>query len=188
MNHNVQLILGILQKPVMPVTTTPATGTTPSALPVVSEITSVNVQDDLFQRFFDSAEESRSWMETGIDVWLDAAWHWLAAARYGWVRMNLYEQDEIGSKAYTKTESQAFVDLLKAHWISVDVVSKHPQRPFITSASRQAPIAKLVRCVGEELQRWQTSARLFELVEETLRTWTISSLTRRRRGQPVLFS
>ena len=49
----------------------------------------------------------------------------------------------------------------------MDVVSKHPRRLFVTSASRQAPKTSLVRAVGDELER-VNSDRLSRLIGRAL--------------------
>ena len=47
---------------------------------------------------------------------------------------------------------QTLTDLIKASWILVDVIAKHPQRPYITSGHRQMPIAMLAADISSELE------------------------------------
>ena len=122
--------------------------------PVISATQVETLKDSLSLKFLEKAEETASWLEVGIDVWLQTGQNWLVAGKYGLAKIRTLNNrpragnDDLRVQIYIQT----FIDLLKASWILVDVIAKHPQRPYITSGHRQAPITMLARDIAMELE------------------------------------
>lgn len=109
--------------------------------------------------FLENAEKSCTCMEISLDIWLETAQSWLYETRHGLHRAHIYRLNSDQGRT-TEENTQAFRNLLKASWIVNDVIRQHPQRPFVTTGHRQAPIASLANAINAELKGMKSSAHI----------------------------
>ena len=151
---------------------------------------SVSALDDkpfkwsLSAAFIKSAEVTQPWSTIGVDQWIESGKWWL-----------LRSQMEL----YTVSESQiplaAYINLIKASWILIDIIACHPQVPFITasthsevqllSAELKNEFSRLVtldsivpdlsELEGQDLRIWETQARgpLLRPHKNSLNEWAV---------------
>ncbi|KAI0386219.1 hypothetical protein F5Y04DRAFT_117987 [Hypomontagnella monticulosa] len=102
-----------------------------SQVPSITLPNAVNEDDDMFMvtisaTLMRSAERLQPWNTIGVDEWIRNGRWWLLKAQAS-LEGNLSKGAPI--------PVQAYADLLKASWILTDIMSSHPQRPFLSSRS-----------------------------------------------------
>ncbi|KAE9369869.1 hypothetical protein N431DRAFT_345022 [Stipitochalara longipes BDJ] len=102
--------------------------------PVVSIIDEKVFQISLSQAFMKSAERTRPWLAIGFDEWIQAGRWWLMKSQ-----SSLYSD----LKPNAMVPPQAYADLLKASWILIDIISKHPQMKFWSPTSEYLQVQLL---------------------------------------------
>ncbi|KAI9734525.1 MAG: hypothetical protein M1834_002125 [Cirrosporium novae-zelandiae] len=121
--------------------------------------------------FMEDAERVHSWVAIGFDEWIRAGNWWL-------LKSQTYLYSDPG--ADQTTPIQAYTDLLKASWILIDIVSKHPQLQFWSTTGENLKIELLAQGLKEEFDRIRRTGlkkpglRLFEKAD--LRIWLDFSL------------
>ena len=84
------------------------------APPIISAAEAESVKDALSTKFLENAELTQSWMETGLDDWLETGQRWLAAAKFGVIKGKYLQIQPDGVDKCRPVLTQAFTDLMKA--------------------------------------------------------------------------
>ncbi|KAA8911289.1 ankyrin repeat-containing domain protein [Sphaerosporella brunnea] len=120
------------------------------------------IRISMSQRFMKVAEVSQSWSAIGIEDWIHAGRWWL-----------LKSQMELRSTEETIFR-QGYLNLMKASWILIDVIVRHPQLNFLHNTLRY-DVELLTATIQAELRRLeQRSIPLSSLAvtrDEELRIW-----------------
>jgi hypothetical protein len=137
--------------------------------PVLSLINGDNekgFQISLSHAFMIEAERIRPWMAVGFDKWIHAGRWWLMKSQ-----SEFFTQATQGSTIPT----QAYADLLKASWILVDVIAKHPQQKFWSPTREYLQVQMLTQMIKDQLTTIQHLAmrkpRLSEVQKADLTIW-----------------
>lgn len=86
----------------------------------------------------------RKWSSIGVDEWIQAGRWWLMKVGVQRVKFVYRGADNLARQAQMtlaeKTENivsqQGYLDLIKASWILIDVIARHPQLNLLDSAIR----------------------------------------------------
>ncbi|KAG4291318.1 hypothetical protein FPRO06_03204 [Fusarium proliferatum] len=123
------------------------------------------VRAELSAAFLRSAETgNRPWASIGIDDWLQAGKWWLLKARS---QMNHLAQG-------LAVEAEAYINLLKACWILIDIVSIHPQRMHLGASNdrRNEDIRKLSQTARKSLESFpRFDFQLHDIEGYTMNIW-----------------
>ena len=107
-----------------------------------------SVDDEVFNEtlkaaLMRAAEIDKPWSTIGIDQWMEAGRWWLQLAQ-----MDLSTVRQIGQA----TPLAAYTNLIKATWILLELITCHPQVPFLT-ATTQSEIRQLAAEIKGEYAR-----------------------------------
>ena len=131
----------------------------------VSIVENELLQASLSEAFMRGAEVHQPWSTIGVDEWIESGRWWLLRSQ-----MELYAV----SKQNQAVPAGAYTNLIKASWILVDILSCHPQLPFIT-ATTHAQVRLLSAELKKEflrLARLDSSVPgLSEIEHQNLRIW-----------------
>ncbi|SCN68613.1 uncharacterized protein FFB20_03142 [Fusarium fujikuroi] len=123
------------------------------------------VRAELSAAFLRSAETgNRPWASIGIDDWLQAGKWWLLKARS---QMNHLAQG-------LAVEAEAYINLFKACWILIDIVSIHPQRMHLGASNdrRNEDIRKLSQTARKSLESFpRFDFQLHDIEGYTMNIW-----------------
>ena len=135
------------------------------------QVPSFSAVDDEFLKislhaaFMRNAEVSQSWNTIGLDQWIDAGRWWLLRSQ-----MELYS-------ILTPKQSVplgAYINLIKASWIVVDIIACHPQVSLI-AASKFAEVQLLSAELKNQFSRLESLESVFpdlgDLESQDLRIW-----------------
>lgn len=89
----------------------------------------------------------RRWSSIGVDEWIQAGRWWLMKVGLQRVEFMYYCADQyyystrqaqmtLAQRADPSVPRQGFVDLIKASWILIDVIARHPQLNLLDSVVR----------------------------------------------------
>ena len=110
-------------------------------------LSSVNDDRDLqiflTESFLRASEKTRPWTVIGFDEWVQAGRRWLGLSRFQ--LLGGIDSDDAATKA------QGYVNLLKAAWILVDILPKHPHLRHWTMSPMHTVFLSLSRDVRRQL-------------------------------------
>ena len=134
-------------------------------VPSLSAVDDEILKISLHAAFMRNAEVSQSWNTIGLDQWIDAGRWWLLRSQ-----MELYS-------ILTLKQSVplgAYINLIKASWIVVDIVACHPQVSLI-AASKFAEVQLLSAELKNQFSRLESLESVFpdlgDLEGQDLRIW-----------------
>ena len=134
-------------------------------MPVLSAIDEDPMSTTLSASLMINAEASQPWSTIGFDQWIGAGKWWLLRAQLE-LRIIMEPKHNVAPAAYA--------NLIKAAWISVDLIPCHPQFPFI-SAAKSSELQLLSTEVKHEFSRITALAMvvpsLDRLRNQDLRLW-----------------
>ncbi|KAL2049934.1 hypothetical protein ABVK25_009801 [Lepraria finkii] len=134
-------------------------------VPSLSAVDDEILKISLHAAFMRNAEVSQSWNTIGLDQWIDAGRWWLLRSQ-----MELYN-------ILTPKQSVplgAYINLIKASWIVVDIIACHPQVSLI-AASKYAEVQLLSAELKNQFSRLESLDSVFPdlggLEGQDLRIW-----------------
>lgn len=86
---------------------------------IIDERSKISLSENLLN----SAQVSQPWSMIGLDQWIEAGRWWFLRSR-----MELFAVSKPGQEVSVA----AYINLIKASWILVDIIACHPQRYFMT--------------------------------------------------------
>lgn len=134
-------------------------------VPSLSAVDDEILKISLHAAFMRNAEVSQSWNTIGLDQWIDAGRWWL-----------LRSQMELYSILAPKQSVPlgAYINLIKASWIVVDIIACHPQVSLI-AASKFAEVQLLSAELKNQFSRLESLESVFpdlgDLEGQDLRIW-----------------
>lgn len=134
-------------------------------VPSLSAVDDEILKISLHAAFMRNAEVSQSWNTIGLDQWIDAGRWWLLRSQ-----MELYSI--LTPKQSVPTG--AYINLIKASWIVVDIIACHPQVSLI-AASKFAEVQLLSAELKNQFSRLESLDSVFPdlggLEGQDLRIW-----------------
>ena len=136
-----------------------------SQVPSLSAVDDEILKISLHAAFMRNAEVSQSWNTIGLDQWIDAGRWWLLRSQ-----MELYSI----LTAKQNVPLGAYINLIKASWIVVDIIACHPQVSLI-AASKFAEVQLLSAELKNQFSRLESLESVFpdlgDLEGQDLRIW-----------------
>ena len=105
----------------------------------------------LSESLMNSAQVSQPWSMIGLDQWIEAGRWWFLRSR-----MELFAVSKPGQEVPVA----AYINLIKASWILVDIIACHPQRSFMT-IDTDAEVRLLAIDIKSEFARLSSLGSIF---------------------------
>ena len=148
------------------------TGQQITETPLIPSISSLDDDSDtltLSASLMQNAEILQPWSTIGVDQWIESGRWWLLRAQME-LHAILKPGQEVPLGPYTS--------LIKASWILIDIITRHPQVPFL-SASTHSEVQILSAGLKSEFQRLRNLEALIpdlrDLESQDLRIWETQS-------------
>ncbi|KAH0607884.1 uncharacterized protein H6S33_001936 [Morchella sextelata] len=134
---------------------TPAVGAPTLSAIQGDRLFSISLSETLMK----SAEIGRKWSAIGVDEWIQAGSWWLLKSQ-----MDLYT----GLPSERKITWQGYANLIKAAWILIDIITRHPQLDFLETSTAYG-VELLVETIRRELENINKSGLARPTLAELVR-------------------